>query len=66
MELERLEETNRMLTEELTDLRRTYQKEVRRKSLRVTWVKAQSLLHINSKQKAEGVIFVVQRLKKCL
>lgn len=66
MELERLEETNRMLTEELTDLRRTYQKEVRRKSLGVTWVKAQSLLHINSKQKAEGVIFVVQRLKKCL
>lgn len=66
MELERLEETNRMLKEELTDLRRTYQKEVRRKSLGVTWVKAQSLLHINSKQKAEGVIFVVQRLKKCL
>lgn len=66
MELERLEETNRMLTEELTDLRRTYQKEVRRKSLGVTWVKAQSLLHINLKQKAEGVIFVVQRLKKCL
>lgn len=66
MELERLEETNRMLTEELTDLRRTYQKEVRRKSLGVTWVKAQSLLHINSKQKAEGVIFVVQRLKKYL
>lgn len=62
MELERLEETNRMLKEELTDLRRTYQKEVRRKSLGVTWVKAQSLLHINSKQKAEGVIFVVQRL----
>ncbi|XP_035767079.1 centrosomal protein of 63 kDa isoform X1 [Neolamprologus brichardi] len=29
VELERLEETNRTLTEELTDLRRTYQKEVR-------------------------------------
>lgn len=66
MELERLEETNRTLTEELTDLRRTYQKEVRRKSLGLTWVKAQSLLHIRSKQKAEGVIFAVQRLKKCL
>ncbi|XP_031584451.1 centrosomal protein of 63 kDa isoform X2 [Oreochromis aureus] len=29
VELEKLEETNRTLTEELTDLRRTYQKEVR-------------------------------------
>lgn len=66
MELEKLEETNRALTEELTDLRRTYQKEVRRKSLGRMCVKAQSLLHINSKQKAEGGIFAVQRLKKCL